>query len=196
MVEATINIISYLALAGFFGILVTIWAYLNDTLFGSTLTQRIRTVISPFAYSIAFFLSLSATLASLFLSEVAHFAPCVLCWYQRIFMYTQPVLWYMAMARKQEHIIKPYIMLLNVIGAFWALYHYSLHILPRNLVVIAPCAKSVGGVPCDKGYEMMFGFMTFPLMAAVVFILNIIILQLYTPRVAQAPTKKARKKKK
>ena len=36
---------------------------------------------------LAFLVSLVATLGSLFFSEIMHFIPCSLCWYQRIFMY-------------------------------------------------------------------------------------------------------------
>ena len=35
----------------------------------------------------AWLISTLAALASLFFSEVMEFAPCSLCWYQRIFMY-------------------------------------------------------------------------------------------------------------
>ena len=35
----------------------------------------------------AFVVALLATVGSLYFSEVAHFEPCLLCWYQRIAMY-------------------------------------------------------------------------------------------------------------
>ncbi len=182
MKQLGVPIISHLAFVGFGGILAILLALLNDRLFGTRILNRVRNKLGEASYSIAFFLSLIATLASLFLSEILLFPPCVLCWYQRVFMYVQPVLWYMAMAKKQQRIIVPYIVLLNIVGTLWSLYHYSLHVLPKTFATIAPCAKSVGGVPCDKGYDMFFGFMTFPLMAAVVFVLNILFLTVLSPK--------------
>src|SRR6478752_2902932 len=41
-----------------------------------------------------------ATLGSLYLSEVAHFPPCKLCWYQRIAMYPLVVVLGVAAARR------------------------------------------------------------------------------------------------
>ena len=35
----------------------------------------------------AWLIAATATLGALFMSEVMGFAPCVLCWYQRIFMF-------------------------------------------------------------------------------------------------------------
>ncbi|HEY7762066.1 MAG TPA: disulfide bond formation protein B, partial [Actinomycetota bacterium] len=43
--------------------------------------------LGPSALWLAFLVALTATLGSLYLSEVAHFVPCELCWYQRIAMY-------------------------------------------------------------------------------------------------------------
>src|SRR4051794_3718163 len=43
--------------------------------------------IGPSALLLAFAVALVCTLGSLYLSEVAHFVPCKLCWYQRIAMY-------------------------------------------------------------------------------------------------------------
>ena len=40
----------------------------------------------------AWMVALLATAGSLFFSYVMEFAPCVLCWYQRIFMYPQAVI--------------------------------------------------------------------------------------------------------
>ena len=35
----------------------------------------------------AWVVAIVATLGSLYFSEIRHFVPCVLCWYQRILMY-------------------------------------------------------------------------------------------------------------
>jgi disulfide bond formation protein DsbB len=40
----------------------------------------------------AWLIAATATLGSLFLSDVMHLAPCSLCWYQRIFMFSLAVI--------------------------------------------------------------------------------------------------------
>ncbi|NTY01809.1 disulfide bond formation protein B [Deinococcus sp. JMULE3] len=40
----------------------------------------------------AWVVSLIATLGSLYFSEIRHFNPCILCWFQRIFMYPLAVI--------------------------------------------------------------------------------------------------------
>lgn len=90
-------------------------------------------------------------------------------------MYPQVVLLYVAQLRR-ERVLTPYLLVINVLGSFISLYHYSLHVLPRTMVPIMPCSTQLGGVPCDKGYEFYFGFMTFPLMAWSVFALIIFLL--------------------
>jgi disulfide bond formation protein DsbB len=45
-------------------------------------------VLNPrFSLQMSFVVSLGAALGSLFFSEVLHYPPCVLCWYQRVFMF-------------------------------------------------------------------------------------------------------------
>ena len=49
--------------------------------------RAIGTVLEPNALGMAFVVASLATVGSLYFSEVAHFEPCRLCWYQRIVMY-------------------------------------------------------------------------------------------------------------
>jgi len=164
VVKNIVNSYSYLALLGDIAIIIAVLWF-----------KRLRQIIGPYSYHLAFFLSLIATLASLFLSEVAKFQPCILCWYQRIAMYPQPLLYYIALIRK-ERVLKPYLLVVNIIGAGIALYHYLLQVMPKSL--FAPCNTDLTGVSvsCVKGYKFYFGFMSFPLMALTVFVLLIILL--------------------
>src|SRR3989344_9597668 len=52
--------------------------------------------------ALAFFVSLSATVISLFYSDVVGFEPCKLCWFQRIFMYPQILILGLAWFRKDH----------------------------------------------------------------------------------------------
>src|SRR3989344_8830466 len=49
-------------------------------------------------------ISLTATLGSLFYSEIMHFNPCKLCWFQRIVMYPQVILFAIALWKKDKKI--------------------------------------------------------------------------------------------
>ena len=170
MTKIVVGTISALGFLAFAAVVVLSLLYLVKKLFRIKAFDSIATFLQPHAYSGAFFLAFIASVASLFLSEVLHFQPCVLCWYQRIVMYPQVVLLYVAQLRR-ERVLTPYLITLNVIGGLISLYHYSLHVLPRTIVPILPCSVQYGGVPCDRGYEFYFGFMTFPLMAWSVFAL-------------------------
>ncbi len=182
--------ISFLGFLAFVAVSLTLVVLLIDRAFGTRIIGRVQSRTVGFADSAVFVSTLVATLASLALSEVLRFPPCVLCWYQRIFMYVQVPLTYLALARRELSLLKPYLVVLNAAGSIVALYHYSLHVLPRTVVAIAPCSNSVGGVPCDRGYDMYFGFMTFPLMAAAVFAFNILLLTVYNQKPANQPVAK------
>lgn len=175
-----VPVISYLGFFAFLAVLATILGLTIDRIFKTNIIKAVQTRFTPHQDYIVFTSTLIATLASLSLSEILHFQPCVLCWYQRICMYSQVPLLYMGIIRREVKTLRPYLVVLNSLGIIVALYHYSLHVLPRHIVAIAPCSSAVGGVPCDKGYEMFFGFMTFPLMAAAVFALNIFMLTVYS----------------
>lgn len=71
---------------------------------------------------LAWVVALVATLGSLYLSEIRHFNPCPLCWFQRIFMYPQAILLGIA-AFSSDLRIRRYAIPLSVIGALIALFH-------------------------------------------------------------------------
>ncbi|WP_249686020.1 disulfide oxidoreductase, partial [Bacillus velezensis] len=68
--------------------------------------------------------SFIATLGSLYFSEIMKFEPCVLCWYQRIFMYPF-VLWLGIAVVKKDYLIASYSLPIASIGACISLYHYA-----------------------------------------------------------------------
>lgn len=147
----------------------------------SNIFTRQRTILAPHAFWLAFAVSLTAMLGSLFFSEIAKFQPCILCWYQRICMYPQTLLLGIALIRK-ETVLKPYLLALNAVGATIALYHYILQVWPKSLIM--PCSVE-GGVSCMKGYTFYFGYISIPMMAFTAFMLIIVLLLL--------PTQKSRK---
>ncbi|HEU0081091.1 MAG TPA: disulfide oxidoreductase [Candidatus Paceibacterota bacterium] len=118
------------------------------------------------ALLLGFVVSLLATAGSLIYSDVIGFAPCKLCWFQRIFMYPQVVLMGIALWRKDLS-MRLYGLVLSAIGAAIALYHY----LGQNGVASLPCSAVGYSVSCAEKYVMEFGYITIPVMALSAFVL-------------------------
>lgn len=101
-----------------------------------------------------------ATLGSIYFSEIAGFAPCILCWYQRICMYPLIVILTVGILEKNKNIYKyvlPFSLLGMVIALFQNLLYYK--IIPETA---APCTL---GVSCTTKYIEWFGFITIPLLS-------------------------------
>ena len=108
--------------------------------------------------------AVAATLGSLYFSEVLHFIPCTLCWYQRIFMYPLSIILGIAFYRNDQTIYK-YILPLSIIGMIISGYQTVLQKIPY-LQQFEMCKT---GVPCSKDYLNLLGFITIPMMAFVAF---------------------------
>ncbi len=130
---------------------------------------KILEIISSRANLFAFVVALTATLGSLFYSEIAHYDPCKLCWLQRIFMYPQAILFGIALWKRSN--IRAYSIALSGVGAVIAGYHY---LLQRGIAPSLACSSVGYSVSCAKIFVMNFGYITIPLMAFTAFALIII----------------------
>ncbi|MCJ8011771.1 disulfide oxidoreductase [Paenibacillus sp. KQZ6P-2] len=133
--------------------------------------NRFLASIRPYALFLAWIVSIVAVGGSLYLSEIMHFEPCKLCWFQRIFMYPQAILLGIA-SYKNDRKITPYAMTLSIIGGCFSIYHYAEQKIPA-LAKAFPCSV---GIPCDFDYLNWFGFITIPLLALIAFILIVCLL--------------------
>lgn len=113
---------------------------------------------------IAWIQALVATCGSLFFSEVLHFTPCVLCWYQRICMYPLVIILTVGILEKNKKIYR-YILPLSLTGLVISVYHNLLYfgVIPES---IAPCIK---GISCTTKFFAWFGFITIPLLSLTAF---------------------------
>ncbi len=117
-----------------------------------------RGVIWGYELWLAFLVAAIATGGSLFFSEVAHFVPCELCWFQRICMYPLSITT-LLMALANDHRAARYLLPLPLVGAGVSVYH----MLVENGVVkqAQACLVSAPG-GCATKWINEFGYMTIP----------------------------------
>jgi disulfide bond formation protein DsbB len=107
-----------------------------------------------------------SALGSLFFSEVMGFAPCVLCWYQRVCMYPLVLILPAGLFPFDRNIVR-YALPLSLLGSLIAVFHLLLvaGYIPES---IKPCVQ---GIPCAEVQVVWFGFVTIPLLSALSFLL-------------------------
>ena len=101
---------------------------------------------------------------SLYFSEVLHYVPCVLCWYQRILMYPLALILTVGLLR-QDINLPYYVLPFSLLGQAIATYHYLLqktNLFSSSLVCSA-------GTPCNVMWINWWGFVTIPFLAMVAF---------------------------
>ena len=120
------------------------------------------------------------TLGSLFFSAVMEFKPCVLCWYQRIFMYPLVVILLVGMYPLDTKVVR-YALPLAVIGWLFAFYHYLVYsgYIPENL---QPCDQDVS---CAEVNLELFGFITIPMLSILSYTAIIVLLVMFRNRSRQ-----------
>jgi disulfide bond formation protein DsbB len=134
--------------------------------------ERLRGWIWGYELWAAFVVASIATGGSLFLSDVAGFVPCEMCWYQRICMYPLSLLTLFAAVHRDYRFAR-YLLPFPVIGAGVSIYH----LLIENHVVSTPAQCNVGA-GCTVKWINYFGYMTIPTLALTAFALLIIFLGL------------------
>jgi disulfide bond formation protein DsbB len=108
---------------------------------------------------LAWLVAAVAMAGSLYFSEIAHFTPCRLCWYQRIAMYPLAVVLLIAAVRR-DRAIRRYAIPLAAIGGLISTYHYVIERRPS--LGSGSCEISN---PCTFVWFRQFHYMTLPLMA-------------------------------
>ncbi|MBC7981552.1 disulfide bond formation protein B [Candidatus Parcubacteria bacterium] len=100
-----------------------------------------------------------AIVGSLYFSDVKGFEPCVLCWYQRIFMY--PLLPVVAIALwRKENKIYQYTLPMAMLGIIISIYH---NLLYTGIIKNEEFCST--GISCTSKYIEYFGFVTIPFLA-------------------------------
>ena len=122
-------------------------------------------VVAPQARGLALLVAGTATLGSLYYSEVAGFVPCELCWYQRICMYPLSIITLLAALANDRRVARC-LLPLPLVGAGVSVYH----LLVENGVVeqAKACLISAPGGCATKWIEE-FGYVTIPVLALTAF---------------------------
>jgi len=143
--------------------------------------DRLRDAIGPQALGLASAVAFVCTAGSLYLSEVAHFLPCRLCWLQRFAMYPLgPILAVAAVMRWYR--VRPWAMGLAAAGACISVWHLLIERYP-TLEGSTSCDPAN---PCSIIWVERFGYLTIPGMALSGFLLIITLLALARPVTADA----------
>ena len=105
-----------------------------------------------------------ATGGSLFFSNVMGFAPCVLCWYQRIFLFPLVVLLGVGLFPTDRRVVR-YALPLAALGWLAAGYHNLVYagVVPESL---QPCTR---GVSCTEEHIELFGVLSIPMLSLLAF---------------------------
>ena len=102
--------------------------------------------LGNYIFPIGFFVTLGGVFLTLFYEYVLKYAPCDLCWYQRIFLYPQVFMFAYAWCKKDRAVL-PYILMLSLTGLAVALYH---HMLQIGFDLLKPCSSAPFAVDCAK----------------------------------------------
>ncbi len=134
------------------------------------LRQRVLATVGNAAIWSAAAVALVATSGSLYYSEVAHFIPCELCWYQRIAMYPLVIVLGVAAARR-DRTVRFVAYPVASIGLAISSYHYLIQRYPS--LEAGSCSTQV---PCNFAWIDVYGFVSIPYMAWAAFALIIVVL--------------------
>ncbi len=128
------------------------------------------------AFLIGLLVSLVSLVASLFYSNIIGFAPCELCWWQRIFLYPQVILFAVAFYNEKvkkvsDELVFLYSFVLSLIGGGIALFHYYAQMF--NPDALAICGTT--GVSCSQIFFVSFGYITIPMMSLTAYLILILV---------------------
>ena len=134
-------------------------------LFSTKWGGLVRSLAQRYGLLAIFLLSAGSIFGTLLMQYAALLAPCVLCWWQRIFMYPIALIALIALIKgKKISDIADYVIAFSILGGAISLYQHLLQVLPSGSLV--PCDPTND---CAIRLVFEFGFVTIPWMALTVF---------------------------
>lgn len=152
------------ALAGAFLTTVALVASRRDAAWAVEIVRIVRET----GLWLVFTVTAGSMAGSLWFSEHVGYAPCKLCWYQRIAMFSLAVLSLVAAVRRDRG-FTVYAVVAASVGLVVSTYHYLVEWFPR--LESGVCSVDV---PCNAVWFREFGFVTLAFMAGCAFIATIV----------------------
>ncbi|MCR4274699.1 MAG: disulfide bond formation protein B [Candidatus Campbellbacteria bacterium] len=121
--------------------------------------------------TISFLILFASFIGSLYYSEIAGFPACSLCWYQRILLYPQLILFGAALWKGRQDVFL-YTNTLSAVGLCIALYNIAIQTFQT---VSTFCDPGGLAVSCLQKYVIGYGYITIPVMSATAFALLLLI---------------------
>ncbi|WP_278484609.1 disulfide bond formation protein B [Achromobacter insolitus] len=119
--------------------------------------------------TMAWITALIATLSAIFIGEILGRTPCVLCWYQRIFMFPLALLLGIACYRDDSNAWH-YALPLAGLGGGFAAYHTLLYWRVIEPEIVACSAEA----SCSGAGMVIFGSLPLPLLSLLAFTLIVV----------------------
>jgi len=142
----------------FVAIVIGVWVNKN-------FKEKVFSFINKNILQILFVTTITAVVGSLAYSNIVGFPPCELCWAQRILLFPQALVFFMAMLKGDKSLIK-YMLPLTFIGIAIAFYQSLAHWGFNSTLL--DCT-AIGG-DCAKVYVLEYGYITIPFMSLTVFV--------------------------
>ena len=159
--DAATLFFALLAVGAQLGVLTAVVLAVGGTVSGrlADLRHRAAEAVRPQAVVLAFLVALVCMTGSLYLSEVADFVPCKLCWYQRYAMYPLVPIFGVAAWLRWTRVWLPGLVI-ALIGGSISTWHVLIERYPS--LDSGACDPSN---PCSLIWVERFGYLTIPTMA-------------------------------
>ncbi len=143
---------------------------------GNARAAEIGSAVADAAPWLAFVVAAAATFGSLYFSEVAHFVPCRLCWFQRIAMYPLSAVLLVGAIRRDPG-LRWYVGPIALVGAVIAAYHTLIEWKPE----LDTGACELFGPSCTDVWFKEFGFLTLATMSLIGFLTILLLMFIRFP---------------
>jgi len=177
--EIFADILAYGTFALNIGLLISLSAYIYNRFSEEGLNRfdsysKLTGFIQKYALELAFAQASIATAGSLYMSNILQWAPCRLCWFQRIFMYPLVIILGASLFFDSRD-VKDYAIPMTLVGIPIAAYHF----ITQRIEQFQAAGCSITKVSCSTEYTFHFGYITIPTMALTAFIVVLVLIWVF-----------------
>ena len=131
--------------------------------------ERTKVFVTKNIAWIGIMISVGAMLLSLVYSNIIGYPPCTLCWYARILLYPQFIIFLMYLNKNNDRkTLLNVSIVMSFLGIIVTTYHSLITYVGNSPF---PCDAVVS---CTQRFVYQYGFMTIPLMACISFVALVI----------------------